>query len=376
MTAPSTGATTNVQALQEAAARGDERAFGALLEPYRRELHAHCYRMLGSVQDAEDAVQETLLRAWRGLGRFEGRSSLRSWLYTIATNTCLNAIARRPRRVLPLDHGPPARMDEGLGLPPAEVLWLEPYPDERLGVEDGPAAPDARYERRESLELAFIAAVQLLPATQRAVLILREVLGFSAREVADALETTVAAVNSALQRARRALDERLPERSQQATLRRLGDRRLREVVEGYMDAMQRGDVDRVVAMLAEEAAWSMPPLPAWFAGREAITAFLVHGPLSGEWRWRHAPARASGQPAIGAYAWVEDEGAYLPFALDVLTLDGTADARVAAITSFIVRSTASDDPRYYERYPAQPLDPERAGAIFGRLGLPDRLPPD
>jgi len=372
MTALPPGATTTERALRDAAAGGDEQAFGALVEPYRRELHAHCYRMLGSVQDAEDAVQEALLRAWRGLARFEGRSSLRSWLYTIATNTCLNAIARRPRRVLPIDHGPSADMSDGLGTPPAEVLWLEPYPDERLGVEDGLAAPDARYERRESVELAFIAAVQLLPATQRAVLILREVLGFSAREVAESLQTTVASVNSALQRARRALDDRLPEHSQQATLRSLGDRRLREVVEGYMDAMQRGDVNRVVAMLAEDAAWSMPPLPAWFAGREAITGFLVHGPLSGDWRWRHLPARASGQAAIGVYSWMEDEGTFRPFALDVLTLEGP---RIKAITSFITRSTAGEDTRYYERYPEQPPDPERTAAIFGRLGLPDEIRP-
>ena len=372
MASPETRTTGGEAALLAGARGGDEDAFARLLEPYRSELHAHCYRMLGSVHDAEDALQDASLRAWRGLARFEGRSSLRSWLYTIATNTCLNAISRRPKRVLPIDYGPATDPHDGLGMPVVETVWIEPYPDETLGVEDGYAAPEARFERRESLELAFVAALQLLPATQRAVLILREVLGFSAREVAESLQTTVASVNSALQRARRALDDRLPEHSQQATLRSLGDRRLREVVEGYMDAMQRGDVNRVVAMLAEDAAWSMPPLPAWFAGREAITGFLVHGPLSGDWRWRHLPARASGQAAIGAYSWMEDEGTFRPFALDVLTLEGP---RIKAITSFITRSTAGEDPRYYKRYPEQPPDPERTAAIFGRLGLPDEIRP-
>ena len=183
--------------------------------------------MLGSVHDAEDALQEATLRAWRGLARFEGRSSLRSWLYTIATNTCLNHIARRPKRVMPLEYGPPrTRTTDGVGEPLVESVWVEPYPDERLGVEDGLAAPEARYERRESVELAFIAAVQHLPATQRAVLILRDVLGFSAREVAESLDTTVASANSALQRARKTVDERFPEQSQQATLRALGDQKL------------------------------------------------------------------------------------------------------------------------------------------------------
>ena len=190
------------QELLKAAREGDEGAYGSLVEPHRGELHAHCYRMLGSVHDAEDALQEAMLRAWRGLPRFEGRSSLRSWLYKIATNTCLDAIARRPKRMLPLDHGPAADPDDGPGEPLVESVWVEPYPDELLGVEDGPAAPEARYERREGVELAFIAALQHLPANQRAVLILREVLGFSAQEVADSLETSVPSVNSALQRAR------------------------------------------------------------------------------------------------------------------------------------------------------------------------------
>jgi RNA polymerase sigma-70 factor (ECF subfamily) len=240
-----------------------------------------------------------------------------------------------------------------------------------MGLDDGFAAPEARYELRESVELAFVAALQHLPPNQRAVLILREVLGFSAREVADSLETSVASVNSALQRARKTVDERLPDESQQATLRGLGDERLREVVEGYMDAMQRGDVDAVVAMLSEEADWSMPPLPAWFHGHDALEGFLVRGPLSGDWRWRHLPARASGQAAVGSYAWYEEDRSYRPFALDVLTLG--AEGRITAITSFITRSTLSEDHHFYERWPEQPFDESKVVAAFERFGLPDRL---
>src|SRR5438477_5656878 len=191
--------------------------------------------MLGSVHDAEDALQEALLRAWRGLPRFEGRSSLRSWLYTIATNTCLNVIAKRPRRVLPIDYGPAADPHQGPGEPIVESVWVEPYPDVPMGLEDGLAGPDARYEQRESIELAFIAALQHLPPNQRAVLILREVLGFSAQEAAEMLETTVASANSALQRARAATEERVPEQSQQQTLKSLGDEELRALVGRYID---------------------------------------------------------------------------------------------------------------------------------------------
>src|SRR3954462_2050651 len=181
---------TSEAALLQAARDGGEDAFGRLVEPYRGELHAHCYRMLGSVHDAEDALQDALLRAWRGLSKFEGRSSLRSWLYTIATNTCLNAIARRPKRVLPIDYGPAADPHEGPGEPLVESVWVEPYSDDRFGLEDGLAGPEARYEQRESVELAFVAGLQHLPANQRAVLILREVLGYSAKEAAETLDTT------------------------------------------------------------------------------------------------------------------------------------------------------------------------------------------
>jgi RNA polymerase sigma-70 factor (ECF subfamily) len=363
--------TLQEKGLLEAARGGDENAFGRLAEPYHGELHAHCYRMVGSVHDAEDAYQEAMLRAWRALGKFEGRSSLRSWLYTIATNTSLNLIARRPKRVLPLDYGPSFDPhDQGIGMPPIEATWVEPYPEQGLGLEDGYAAPEARYELRESVELAFVAALQHLPANQRAVLVLREVLGFSAQETAESLQTSVASVNSALQRARKTVDERLPRQSQQATLRALGDDGIRDVVQGYMEAMEQGNVDKVVSLLAEDAAWSMPPLAAWFTGHDELVGFMRYGPLSGDWRWRHRPARANGQAAVGSYCWHPGEGAYLPFALDVLTLDGK---RIKEITSFICRSTRGDDADYYVRWPVQPVDLTWVETYFSRFGLPGRL---
>jgi RNA polymerase sigma-70 factor (ECF subfamily) len=363
-------ATAQERELLEAARGGDEDAFARLVEPYRPELQAHCYRMLGSVHDAEDALQDALLRAWRGLPKFEGRSSLRSWLYRIATNTCLDVIAKRPKRVLPVDYGPTADPHDGPHMPLVESVWIEPYPDERLGVEDGYAAPEARFEQRESVELAFIAALQHLPANQRAVLILREVLGFSAREVAETLDTTTAAVNSSLQRARKAVDERLPDKSQQATLRSLGDDGVREVVENYIDAWDRGDIEGVVAMLTDDASFTMPPAPSWYKGSEQLRAFLGVGPLSGEWRWRHVFVRASGQPALAFYSWDEAEGAYLPFALNVLTI---RDRRISAVDAFIARSTESPDLEAYARWPEEPIVPGRFVDFFGRFGLPERL---
>jgi RNA polymerase sigma-70 factor, ECF subfamily len=370
MATRSTGSTAQERELLEAARGGDEHAYGRLVEPHRSELHVHCYRMLGSVHDAEDALQDTLLRAWRGLARFEGRSSLRSWLYTIATNTCLSTIAGRPKRVLPIDYGPAADPHDGPGEPVVESVWVEPYPDERLGLEDGFAAPEARYELRESVELAFVAALQHLPPNQRAVLILREVLGFSAREVADSLETTVASVNSALQRARAAVDERLPEQSQQETLRSLGDDALRDVVDRYVEAWERGDVEAVVAMLAEDATFAMPPLRTWYRGRDEIAVFLAGWPLSGDWRWRHVRTRANGQEALAFYSWDAEEESYLPFALNVLTLRG---ALISDVTAFVARSTRLPDRNVYARWPEQPADPRRLMATFERFGLPERL---
>ena len=343
-----------------AAREGDEEAFRRLVEPRHAELHAHCYRMLGSVQDAEDAFQDALLRAWRGLPKFAGRSSLRSWLYRIATNACLDVVARRPKRVLPIDYGPAADPHQSPGEPLVESVWLEPYADDRLGLEDGFAAPEARYEQRESVELAFIAALQHLPARQRAALILREVLGFSAQEVADMLETTVASVNSALQRARKAVDEQLPEQSQQATLRSLEDADIRRIVESYMEALERGDVDAVVALLTDDASWSMPPMAGWYRGEEAIAAFLAEYPCRE--RWRHIPARANGQLAVGCFMWNEEAGCYLAAVLDVLTLEGAA---IREVTGFVA-------PWVSRRFGEAPgvMTPE----VFRRFGLPDRLP--
>jgi RNA polymerase sigma-70 factor (ECF subfamily) len=360
--------------LLAAARGGDEGAFERLLDPFRGELQAHCYRMLGSVHDAEDALQDALLRVWRGLGGFEDRGggALRAWLYRVATNASLDLIARRKRRGLPADLAPRAAPEELPGRPLTEQVWIEPW-GEAPAVPDEAPGPGERAEQRESLELAFVAAMQQLPARQRAVLILREVLGFTAAEVGETLEASVPSVNSALQRARAAVSERVGGRSQAATLRELGDTRTQEIVAAYIEAMTAGDVPRVVTMLTDEVAWSMPPLGTWYAGVGTVEAFLRHGPLNGSWRWRRLPARANGQLAVGTYTYLEDEGAFVPFCLDVLTLEGE---RIAAVDAFIVRGLevpAGHDG--YGRFPDFPADPEQVRLVFGRCGLPDRLAP-
>ena len=297
-----------------------EHSYFEQLEPYRRELHAHCYRMLGSVHDAEDAVQETLVNAWRGLDRFERRSSLRTWVYAIATNVCVRMIERRPSRVLPVDYSPAHDPHEPLAVPVTEPVWLEPYPDDELGAGGGSAgAPDARYEHREAIELAFIAALQHLPARQRAVLILRDVLGFSGAEVADILETTSASVYSLQQRANATLATKLPSRSQQATLRALGDDKLSALVGRYIRAWESNDVDALVELLTEDVNVSMPPIPSWIRGRDDTRDFLRSMPLSGKIGWRLVPTSANGQVAMGEYRR-DETGAYRAFGVVLLTI--------------------------------------------------------
>jgi RNA polymerase sigma-70 factor, ECF subfamily len=346
MTSTAANTSAHERELLDAARRGDEGAYDGLVGPHRAALHAHCYRMLGSVPDAEDALQEALLRAWRGLPRFEGRSSLRSWLYAIATNACLKAIERRPRRVLPIDYGPATDPHDGPAEPLVESVWIDPYPDAELGLEGGFDAPEARYERRERFKLAFIAALQTLPVRQRAVLILRDVLGLSGAEVAAALDTTPASVYSALQRAHKTLDARRPARSQQATLRSLGDAALQEIVDAYVNAWERGDVEAVVAMLTDDATLTMPPIPTWYRGRDAVGAFLRAWPLGGRSRWRMIRVRANAQLGFGHYAWRADRGCFAAHSLNVLTLEG---AQIADITAF--------------------LEPE----TFARFGLPRQI---
>jgi RNA polymerase sigma-70 factor, ECF subfamily len=338
----------NERDLVAAAKRGDEDAFGRLVAPFRRELQAHAYRMLGSAADAEDALQDALLGAWRGLPRFEGRSSLRSWLYTITTNAALKAIRRRPKRVLPIDYGPAADPHDRPAEPLLETVWIEPFPDEHLFVEDAAASPEARYDERESVELAFVAALQHLPARQRAVLILRDVLGFSAREAAEMLDTTSSSVDSALQRAHRTVEQRLPAQSQQTTLRALGDADLRAIVDGYMEAWESADVSAIAAMLADDATFAMPPHREWYVGRDVIADFLARFPLSDGAR-RLRPMRANGQPAFAHYSRDPYAGAFLAHGIHVLGLDGD---RIRDITIF------------------------RTPEAFARFGLPERIDED
>jgi RNA polymerase sigma-70 factor (TIGR02960 family) len=322
----------DVEPLLRRARAGDEAAFGQLADAYRRELQVHCYRILGSVQDAEDLVQETLLAAWRGLDGFEGRASLRSWLYRIATNRCLNALRERGRRSPELP-APAAIAPE----PPEptrrrDPIWLEPYPDALLeGVPDQSHDPEARYEAREAIGLAFVAGLQRLPPRQRAVLVLRDVLGFRAAEVAETLGVTEASVTSALHRARSALDAGIAAgQPEQAPLP--DSPAERELVARFTDAFEGGDVERVVALLTDDAWLTMPPEPLEYQGPAAIARFLSTVPAGGRLDlFRLVPTRANGQPAFGCYLRDPHTPIAHAYGFMVLTLRGD---RVAAITGF------------------------------------------
>ncbi|NIJ13694.1 RNA polymerase sigma-70 factor (ECF subfamily) [Saccharomonospora amisosensis] len=309
---------------------GDGDAFSRLVAPLRGELHAHCYRMLGSAHDADDALQEALVRAWRGLAGYTGRGSLRSWLYTVATRCCLDSVQRKSRRALPVDLGPASERAVVGDAARTDLAWLGPYPDH--DTRPGFREPGARYEQREAVELAFVAALQHLPGNQRAALLLFDVLGFSAVEIARAMRTSTASVNSALQRARRIVADKVAPRTQQRTLREVGDARVREITTRFSAALERGDADALVALLTEDVTWSMPPLPHWYQGLAAVTDFAVRIPLTGCGAWRHRPTRANGQPAVACFLWDDEVGAYLAWSINVLTLRGD---RITEITSFV-----------------------------------------
>jgi len=305
---------------------GDEQAFRELTDPYRGELLAHCYQILGSVADAEDMLQETLLAAWRGLPGFEGRSSVRSWLHRIAVNGCLNALrdrSRRPREVPMMAEPPhPTRM--------ADPVWVEPYPDMLLdGVPDAAPGPEARYDTKEAVELAFVTALQHLPPRQRAVLVLRDVLGYPAAEAASMLDTTEASVKGALQRARAALQARLPASRDCAPLP--GSPRERQLAGRFAAAVEAGDIDAVLTLLTSDAWLTMPPEPYEYQGPAAVAAFLRHRAALRGAPLRLVPTRANTQPAFGCYLPCAHTPIARPYGMIVLTLSGD---QISAITWF------------------------------------------
>jgi RNA polymerase sigma-70 factor (TIGR02960 family) len=312
------------------ASAGDQNAFRELVEVHSHELQVHCYRILGSLQDAEDALQETLVSAWRNLGDFRRQSSLRTWLYQIATNRCLSMLradSRRPRTATPL---PDVTLPEPTGVsdvPP----WLEPYPDVLLdNLVDQAPGPETRYERTEAISLAFITALQLLPPRQRAVLVLRDVLGYRAAEVAEMLESSEASVNSLLRRARAAFESRLPATGRERAP--LPSSKLeRDTVGRFAETVENGDVDGMVALLTDDAWLTMPPLPHAYQGPTAIGAFLRDREARRGAQLRLVPTRANTQPAFGCYLWVPETGVARAYSLFVLTLEGD---HISAITWF------------------------------------------
>jgi RNA polymerase sigma-70 factor, ECF subfamily len=313
---------------------GDEGAFATLAERYRRQLRVHCYRMLGSVDDAEDMVQETLLRAWRARGSFEGRSLFRTWLYRIATNLCLNALERQPRRITPPDFGPATENPRAGLIGSPELPWLEPYPD-RLLEQTAPAdaEPDTIVVARETIELAYLAAIQHLPPRQRAIFILRDTLGWSAKETAALLETSVFSVKSGLQRARATMRRRLPDRRLDWTSATRPTEDELVILRRFMDAYERSDAGALTALLRENARQTMPPIPAWFEGRAAIVsqkAWWLGPGSTGD--LRAVPTVANRQPAAAFYRRRFDDTTYRLICVDVLRIE---DGLIAEISSFL-----------------------------------------
>jgi RNA polymerase sigma-70 factor, ECF subfamily len=298
----------------------DQHQFGKIIEPHRSELQAHCYRMLGSVQDAEDMVQETFLRAWRRRETYEGRASLRAWLYKIATNVCLDMLDKRPRRLVPLTRQNAANVDDPIPAAIQEPIWLEPYPDDLLPDDD--LTPESHYTTRESITLAFIAALHLLPARQRSVLILRDVLDWQAAEVAEMLEMTIPAVKSALRRARVTLEQHY-RGSALISRDELGEATKIQLTH-YIRAWETADIDLLLTLLKDDASFSMPPIPSWYQGHEAIHKLISKTIFAGQARdrWRLYAAAANRQVAFGLYRLDETEHLYNAYGIQVLTFDG------------------------------------------------------
>lgn len=308
----------------------DARGFGERVEPHRRELHVHCYRMLGSLQDAEDMVQETFLRAWRRRETYAGRASVRAWLYRIATNVCLDALDKRPRRAVPWTRSPAGSLDAPIPPSVTEPVWLEPYPDEWLADESD--SPERIVAARRHITLAFVAALHLLPPRQRAILILRDVLDWQANEVADLLDTSVPAVKSALHRARATLAAHdLTDRLDDAVSAL--DTGAQQRLAAYVRAWEQADVDGLMALLTEDATFSMPPIPSWYAGRSVVVALVAKTIFAGDavGRWRLLPTRANRQIAFGLYRLDPDAGVYRAYGVQVLTF---AARDIADITTF------------------------------------------
>jgi RNA polymerase sigma-70 factor (ECF subfamily) len=311
----------------------------SLIEPYRRELHLHCYRLLGSLHDAEDQVQETMLRAWRHFDTFKGSASLRTWLYTIATNACLDALKKRSPRTLPTIAYPRADPRSPIAPPMVEAIWLEPYPD--IWMVEAAENPEARYSRHESVSLAFLTAIQLLPPRQRAILILSDVLDWHANEIAHLLELSISAVNSALHRARVTLEKNYHADEREMASESLPDAETNTLLSRYVRAWETDDVAGLVALLKEDAILNMPPYPSWYRGREAIRAILHAAPFRAgmQNRWRLSPTHANGQQAFALYRADESKTSYRAYGLQLITIDHSRlPGQIAQVTIFHLSS--------------------------------------